>query len=128
MVRRLRAANACTGALAGRVWERLTSWVTRTGQRDLAKTASVVDVHLTRRTDQQDIDVGGLGRSDDLGRRHSWPEDDFGVAPGLPSGAIAANSWLQMSVDDGLGSVITRTHVTCPCVSLRERSYDNPGV
>ena len=98
------------------------SCVTRTGQSDLAKTACVVDVHWRggpiRRMSTFDvsatltISVAGTPGLTTTSMSHH----DFA------SGGIAANNWARISDEDGLGSVITHTHVTCPCVSHASES------
>ena len=40
----------------------------------------------------------------------------------VASGGIAADNWARISDADGLGSVITHTQVTCPCVSHASES------
>ena len=88
----------------------------------MAKTACVVDVHWRG---------GPISRMSTFDVSATLTISVAGT-PGLTtssmshhacaSGGIAAHNWVRISDEDGLGSVITHTHVTCPCVSHASES------
>jgi hypothetical protein len=92
------------------------------GQSDLAKTACVVDVHWRggpiRRSSTFDVSAirtisvaGTPGLTTNSLSHHE-----------CASGGIAFHNSVRISDADGLGSVITHTNVTCPCVSHASES------
>src|SRR5688572_12491198 len=93
-----------------------------TGQSDLARTASVVDVHWRG---------GPISRMSTFEVSATLAISVAGT-PGLTttstshqecaSEGIAANNCVRISDGDGLGSVMTHTHITCPCVSHASES------